>query len=229
MPVDHGAQHHFLGQLVGFRLDHQHGRFGAGDDEIQRRRRELGLRRVQHVLAVDVTDARGADRPVEGNTGQHECRRRADHRRNVGIDLRIDREHRRDDLHLVVEALGEERPHRTVDETTRQRLLFRRTPFAPEEAAGDLARGEGLLLIVDGQREEVLPRLRFLAGNGSDEHDGVVEARHDGAAGLAGDLACFERQRVTAVGNRFLDGVHGVLVIRKCRRPRPERRGPRRR
>ena len=34
---------------------------------------------------------------------------------------------------------------------------------------------------------------------------------HDGAAGLAGDFAGFERQRVTAVGNRFLDRVHVVL------------------
>ena len=47
--VDHGllllvaehdrAEHHFLGQLVRFRLDHQHRGFGAGDDEVQLRRR----------------------------------------------------------------------------------------------------------------------------------------------------------------------------------------------
>ena len=30
-----GAEHHFLGQLVGFGFDHQHRGFGAGDDEVR--------------------------------------------------------------------------------------------------------------------------------------------------------------------------------------------------
>ena len=210
-----GAEHHFFGQLVGFRFDHQHGGLGAGDDEVQLRRRELGLGRVEHVLAVDVADARGADRAVERNAGQRERRRRADHRRNVGIDLGIDRHHRRDDLDLVVEAIGKQRPDRAVDEPAGQRLLLRRTAFALEEAAGDLARGVGLLLVVDGQREEVLAGLGLATGDRGDQHDGVVEAGHDGAAGLARDFAGFERQGVTAVGNRFLDGVHVVLGFRK--------------
>ncbi len=38
-------------------------------------------------------------------------------------------------------------------------LVLARTAFALEEAAGDLAGGEGLFLVVDGQREEVLARL----------------------------------------------------------------------
>ena len=213
--VDDGAEHHFLGQLVGFRLDHQHRGFGARDDEVERRGRELGLRRIQHVLAVDVTDARGADRTVERNARQHERRRRADHRRNVGIDFRIDRQHGRDDLHLVVEAFREERPDRPVDEARGQRFLLGRTTFAAEEAAGDLAGRERLLLVVDRQRKEVLACLGLLARNCGHEHDGVVEARHDGAACLAGDFTCFERECVTAVLNRFLDGVHIDLGIRK--------------
>ena len=32
-----GAEHHVLGQLLGLRLDHQHGVGGAGDDEVERR------------------------------------------------------------------------------------------------------------------------------------------------------------------------------------------------
>ena len=34
----HGAQHDVLGQLVRFGFDHQHGGFGAGDDEVELRR-----------------------------------------------------------------------------------------------------------------------------------------------------------------------------------------------
>ena len=211
MSKDDGAEHHFLGQLVRFGFDHQDRGFGAGDDEVQMRRREFGLRRVEHVLAVDIADARAADRAVERNAGQRKRRRCADHRRNVGIDLGIDGEHRRDDLHFVVEALGEERPDRPVDQPRRQRLLFRRAPFTLEEAAGNLARGVRLLLVVDGQREEVLAGPRILRRDSGDEHDGVVEAHERRARGLAGDLAGFDRQRVTTVLNRFLDGVHSFL------------------
>jgi hypothetical protein len=32
---DHGAEHDFLGQFLGFRFDHQHGRLRAGDDQIE--------------------------------------------------------------------------------------------------------------------------------------------------------------------------------------------------
>ena len=156
--------------------------------------------RIQHVLAVDVADARGADRTVERNARQRDRRRRADHRRNVGIDLGVDRHHRRDDLHFVVEAIGKQRPDRTVDQARRQRFLFRRPAFTLEEAAGDLARGVGLFLVVDGQREEVLAGLRLASPRRRDQHDGVAEADEHGAAGLARDFAGFERQRVAAVG-----------------------------
>jgi hypothetical protein len=64
------AEHHVLAQLVGFGLDHQHGALGAGDHQVQARGLERRGARVQHVLAVDVADARGADRAIET-----ECRR----------------------------------------------------------------------------------------------------------------------------------------------------------
>jgi hypothetical protein len=206
----HGAQHHFLGQLVRFGLDHQHRGFGSGDHEVELRRRELGLGRIQNVLPVEVSDARGADRARERNAGDRDGGRRADQRGNVRIDLRIDRHHRRDDLHFVVEAVREERAQRAVDQATGQRLLLRRASFTLEEAARDLARGVGLLLVVDGQGKEVLAGLGGLRGHARHEDDGVAEARQDRAPGLAGDLARFEGQRVVTVLDGFLDGCrHG--------------------
>ena len=53
-----------------------------------------GLGRVEHVLAVDVAHARGADRAVERDAGERQRRRGADHRRDVGVDLRVERQHR---------------------------------------------------------------------------------------------------------------------------------------
>ena len=46
MAEHHGAEHDVFGELLGFRLDHQHGVLRAGDDEI-----ELALRHL-----VDLSD-----------------------------------------------------------------------------------------------------------------------------------------------------------------------------
>ena len=158
----HRAEHHVLGQLLRLRLDHQHRVLGAGDDQVELRLLELRRGRVEHVLAVDVADARGADRAVERNAGERQRRRDADHRRDVGIDFRIDRHDRRDDLDFVVEAVREQRPDRAVDQARGQHLLLRGPALALEEAAGNLAGGVGLLDVVDGEREEVLAGLRLL-------------------------------------------------------------------
>src|SRR5262249_43329989 len=88
--------------------------------------------------------------------------------------------------------------------------------FALEESAGNLAGRVGLLLVVDGQRKEILAGLRVGSCDDGDEHDGVVEARDDRTAGLAGGLPGLERQGGAAGGEGFLDGVHIVLVLQKC-------------
>ena len=66
----HGAEHDLFRKLPGLRFDHQHGVGGAGDHQLQ-----LGLDhfvedRIEHVFVVDETDARRADRTLEGGTGQ---------------------------------------------------------------------------------------------------------------------------------------------------------------
>ena len=60
----------------------------------------------------------------------------------------------------LLEALDEERADRPVDQAGGQHLLLGGARLALEEAARDLAGGVGLLLVVDGQREEVLAGLR---------------------------------------------------------------------
>ncbi len=88
--VDDCAEHHVFGEDVGFGLDHQHRVGRAGDDEVELRVRHVLGDRVQHVLAVDVGDARGADRALERDTGERERRGGAEHRGNVGIDFRVE-------------------------------------------------------------------------------------------------------------------------------------------
>jgi hypothetical protein len=204
----HRAEHDLFGEAVGFRLDHHHAVTGARDHEVQVGFLELLGGRVEQVLAVRVADAGGGDRTVEGQARQRERRRGADHRRDVGVDLGVERDHRGDDLDFVVEAVREERADRAVDEARGQRLLLGRPAFALEEPARDAACGVGLFLVVDGEREEVTARSGFLGADRGAEHDGVAELGDDGGAGLAGHLAGLEGEGVGTVLERLFEHGH---------------------
>src|SRR6185312_6153234 len=108
-------------------------------------------------------------------------------------------------LRLVAEARRKERPDRPVDEPRDQRLLLRGTALALEEAARDLAGGEGLLLVVDGEREEILPRLRLLHRHRGAQHRRLAIGRHHGAISLAGDLARLEHEAASAPVQLFAE------------------------
>ncbi len=160
---------------------------------------DLAGGRIEKVLAVLVADARSADRRGERNARQRDGGGRADQRRYVGVDLRVERQNRRDDLDFVVEAFGKKRPQRPVDQAGGQRLLLGGPAFTLEESARDLARGVRLLDVVDGQREEVTAGNRFAAPDCGDK-DHRVAHRDDGrAVRLAGEAPGLDRDRVRAI------------------------------
>ena len=64
-------------------------------------------------------------------------------------------QHGGDDLRLVAVAFGKQRPDRAVDQARDERLLLGRPALALEIAAGDAAGGEGLFLVIDGERKEI--------------------------------------------------------------------------
>ena len=217
----HGFKHRLFGEDVGFRFNHKDGALRAGHDEVETRVLELFGGRVENEAVVDVADAAGADRSAEGNAGNGERGRGADHRRNVRIHGGVGREDVNDDLNFVVEAVREERTDRAVDETRGERFLLGGTPFTLEEAARDLARGIGLFDVVDREREEVLAGLRLLLRDDRGENDRVVHAADAGAGGLTGNFPRFERDVVVAETEALRDLVehrHGAVSFReKCR------------
>ena len=97
------------------------------------------------------------------------------------------RQHSDDDLGLVAPAVDEQRADRTVDQAGDQRLLFGRTSLALEIAAGNAARGVGLFLIVDGQRQEIDAFARRLGGDTGRSHGPPYVASRRRL--LTGDLA----------------------------------------
>jgi hypothetical protein len=153
---------------------------------------------VEDVFAIDEADARGADRAHERHARNRQRRRGRDHREHVRVVLHVVLENGDDDLRLVLVAIGEERADRTVDQARDQRLVLGRATFALEVAARDLAGGEVLFLVVDGQREEVLAGLGLLGRNDGGEDHGLAQRGEHGAVCLAGDLAGLERQRLAA-------------------------------
>ncbi|MNH91999.1 hypothetical protein D3C73_445700 [compost metagenome] len=200
-----GAEHDVFVQFLGFRFNHQDGVLGAGDDEVKNRFFHLVEMRVQDIFAVDVADACAADRAHEGNAGQGKRCRGCNHGQDVRVVLEVMLDDGNDDLGVVLVAFREERTDRAVDQARNQRFVFRRTTFALEVATRDLAGGIGLFLVVDGQREEVLARLRRLGRNDGGENDGFAVGGENRAVSLAGDLARFQLQRTA--GPFDFDGV----------------------
>src|SRR4029078_2683341 len=116
----------------------------------------------------------------------------------MGLVLAVVGEDLRDHQNLVVEALREQRADRAVDQAAGQRFLFGRATLALEEAAGNASRGREFFLIVDGQGEEVLPRLDRLGGGHRAENDGFAERREYRSVGLTGNAARFELEGFSA-------------------------------
>jgi hypothetical protein len=197
--VHHGAQHHVFRQLVGFRFNHQHGTFGTGHDQIQFAGLQFGGGRVEHILAIDVTDARGAHRAVKG---------RPDRARAAEAPISAGMSESTSGLADITVATtctslkkpsGKQRANRTIDQATDQRFLGRVVRLALQEAAGNAAGGIGLFLVIDSQRKEILAGLDFVLGHHGDQHHGVVHVDDDGAGGLAGNFAGFQGDCMTTV------------------------------
>ena len=169
------------------------------------------LGRVEDVLAIDEADAGAADRAHEGHAGNRQSGGSGDHREDVGLVLTVVGEDLRDHEDFVVEAFREERADRAVDQAAGQRFLFGRAALTLEEAARDAPGGGELFLVVDGQREEILPRLDRLCGGDRAKHHGFAKGRENRAVGLAGNAARFELQRLAAdLGFNSFDIEHFV-------------------
>ena len=169
-----GAKHDVFGQLLGFRLYHEHCVLRAGNDEIELTLGHLVNLRIEHIFVVDEADAGSADRSHERCARERERGRGRHHRHNVGIVLKVVRQHRHDDLGVAAPAVGEQRTDRTVNQPGNQRFLFGRPGFALEITARNAAGGIIFFLVVAGQRQEVDAFLgRFGRDDGRD-HGGVA-------------------------------------------------------
>ena len=145
------------------------------------------------------------DRRRERNLRRVQRGRGGDEREHVGRVLLVGRDHVDEDLDFVLEAFGEERANRAVDDARREDLEVAGPPFALDVAARNLAGGVGLLAVLDEQREEV-ERALGVAHRDGGEHHRVAELDEGGTGGLLGHAAGLDDQ--TASGERLFYAMH---------------------
>jgi hypothetical protein len=192
-------EHDVLGDLMRTRLDHDDGVPCARDNQVERGLIDLGEGRIEQQLPIEHAHANACDRTAMRNAADLQGARRAGDRECRRVLLLVGAQHRRDDLHVVAEVLGEERPHRTVDHPARDRRGFTRPALASRERPGDASRGVELLLVVAGQWEEIDALSRRLRCDRGHEQCRVAEPQHHGTVRLLGDVSGFDDQSLAAV------------------------------
>ena len=198
MRKHHRAEHDVFRKLLGFGFDHHHRVLRARNDEVERTGGNLFVGRVEDIFAVDIADARAADRAHEGHTRKRQRSRGRDERQNIGLILAIIRKNLADHVDFVVETFGEQRTDRTIDQPRDQSLLFGRAAFALEEAARNTTGRRIFFLIMNGEREEILPFLDRACGRDGAKHNGFTERRENRAIGLTGNAPGFELEGLSA-------------------------------
>ena len=207
--------HLLFGEFLSARLHHVEAGLVGGHDEVQARLFATALiRREGAQLAIEVTDAHRAQGRLERHATDAHSGKGRDHRAHVGVGRAVVRQRVAHDLHFARELVREQRTDGAVDETHGQRLLGGRTAFALEEAAGDLARGFGLLAVVHRQREEVDVVALRADARGRKAHRAAEGGDH-GAVGLTGDLPSLQHQSDSADGRLHSDR-EGMMAHSYC-------------
>ncbi len=201
-------EHQLLGRLVGLALDHHQAVRPRGDGQVEVGDRAHGPRREEVPRAVGVRDPHAGQGAVPRDVRQVQGGRGAEDGEGLRVDLRVRREHGQQHLDLVEEAVRELRPDAAVGQPRGQDLGVGDPPLPALERAGDPPRRGEPFAVLDGQREEPLPRLRLLGRDGGRQQHRVAVAQHDRAVGLAGDPPGLQHDRSGRGVDRL--AMHGV-------------------
>ncbi len=188
-----GFEHFGFAGLIAAGFHHDNAFFGADHDDVEFRGAAFGIGGVGGYFAVDKADANGAYFVMERDIRNGECGGGTDDAEHRGILLRIRGEHHGNDLRFAHVALGEQGPHRAVNEAAGEDFLFRRTSFAFDEASGEAPGGIRVFAVIHGEGEKGLTWLGLLVGARGDEHDRIARADYDRAVGLFSQLSGFDR------------------------------------
>ena len=154
--------------------------------------------RVDDEFAVDSADEDSTGRAIPRDVGDRDRAGAADHRSDLARCVMIHAHDGRDDLHVIVVPLREQRTQRAVHQTGEQDRLLTRTSLSLEESAGDAADCVHLLFIVAGQREEIDVRARLLGSDDGDVDHCLAVTDPYLTVGLLADLADLQLEELAA-------------------------------
>ena len=140
--------------------------------------------RVDDKFAVDSADVHARYRSAERNIRDAQRTTRANHAGDFGRVVLVETNHRRDNLHVISKAFGEQRANRSVNQSAFQNRGSLRATFALDEAAGYFPCRIHFLFKVDGQREEVNALSRLGRHRCRDQNRRVAVANQHRAVGL---------------------------------------------
>ena len=145
---------HLFGHLICARLNHRHATFNTRHHDIEITLGTLFWGQKCLKFAVHTTDTQTCHWTVKWRTCQRQRRTRCDHTDHIWAEIWIHRQHTRHHLHLLTITLRKQRTNRTIDQTTNQNRLIRRTPLALNKStAADLASCIKFFFIINAQRE----------------------------------------------------------------------------
>jgi len=173
----------FLGHFARAAFDHHDGVGGAGNHDFHSADLVLLERRIGDELTVLIaTDAHGGDVLVEWDVADGERCARGHDGKGVGVQPRVGREDRRDDLDVVTETVRKKRTDGAIDLASRENGVFGRTSFTLDVAARNLAGRVHLLFVIAGEGEEVDSLTRFLRRRRGAEDDDLIAVADESAA-----------------------------------------------
>ncbi len=177
------AEEVFLGDLLRAAFDHHDVVGGAGDDDLHAARLVLLERGVGDVVSgLVASDADAGDVLLERDVADGERRARGDDGERVAVEARIGRQHGRDDLDVIPEAVRKKRTNRAVDLARAEHGVLGRAAFPLDVAARNLAGCVHLLFVVAGEGEEIDAFPGFLRRRRGAEHDDLIAVADESAA-----------------------------------------------
>ena len=171
---ENGLQNNFLWQLISTSLNHHNCITGASNGQIQIRLLTLLNSRVDNKLPINTAYTHTGNRAHERNIRNSQSTGCTNHSCNLWCIVLLYGQYGSYNLYIISIALWEQRTNRTVNETAAQNCRLARTTFSLYKTARNLANGVHLLLIINGQREEINALTRLLRSGSSNQYNGFT-------------------------------------------------------
>lgn len=190
-----GEENEILGKLMRLRLENKKRLRSKGKKKI-----EIGLRnlidiRVKEILEIDIKKEREDDRKNERKERNGEGGRWRKNWKDVRVVLKIVMEKGNEEMSVVIVEVKEKREDRKVDKERKEGLVLDRKELKIEIEEGNIEGWIGILMIIEGKREEVMERIRLIGRKESWEKGGLEIGGEKREVRMKGNIEGLECER----------------------------------